>query len=400
MEFEAVENSKCYEKLKLAHLVWRGITLNSKRGSLLLPVVLTYPAISSLVVHFWLQVVCRRTLFFFLKKDKRKELNYPFIFFNRHLCFSFIRFFLVSYCYIYLSKNYIEQILNSLQPKLLVCSDVDYSFHRALILRAKEHRIPVISLNHGCYDHTVFKEHFLADYLAVWGERIEKNLVESGVPKEKIKVVGNSLYARVWPYQEWLKNGTVMILASHYADLWTERVGAEMRYKKLIEELCAYLCHQMKTKVVLKSHPGGKDLYGFYDFLQEKYQPYFEHINRKGPFEDLLKECNLVVLPGITTTAILDCLVAKKPILFHAGVLPWDEDHLKEMGEVGRKVSSLEEFQALYTQITQNEKLRKEMIDQGLAYLISCTCLGKNSVENLNQFVMDVFNSNFKSKNT
>lgn len=389
MSFDDIDKSSCYRSYQLAHLAWNKPRLKSSKNKIY-DMHLSPLSFWEYFSQFFLKVFLKKSSCFIYKMIKQRNKKEAFLFKNKYLVSHFIRLFLVHYFQSYRLTGFLKRFLKEIEPKIVVTSDVNYFDHRILMMLAKRQGAITVSTNHGCYDHWVNKENYLADHVTVWGERIKENLVRSEIDANRLVVVGNSRYLKQPKEPKWDKNGSVLIITSEMSYSWAIRIWMIQRYKEVMNNICAYLHERGEERIVIKSHPTN-DFYDFYGTLLNQYGDSFQHVRRRGPFEDLLQECKLIIVPGIISTALLECLHGKRPIIYYGGIYSQESDLMPGIGEIGARVETMDAFKKNFEKIVKSKKYRQEIIARGSSYLKTCTNIGDNNISKFNKNILDLY---------
>ena len=389
LSFQGICNSDDFNGFKTGHLVWEKKYPAAPRRSIY-PVVFELPGVFRYVFSFVVYVFLKRIFAFYCKKRERKNLGQPDIFLNQQIHYHFFRIFLIVYLHVFVCSRYIREILNRLKPSLVIISDADEIFQRVMALLAKKEAITVVSTNHGLYNHSIMRDYYLADWFAVWGEGIKKYFVQAGIEPQRISVVGNPSYEVSSPEdrQEFNAEKEMLILTSAVSWFWSYRACFEPVYVELLTEICRVLCSKRKYNLVIKSHPWF-DFYPFYDKLSGQFKGQLRHI-RSEPLKDVLPLCKLVIVPGIVTTAVLECLEMGIPMIYFGGLLPHEQEFVPDAGNIGVRVDSMSALEIVIDRIHQDHIYRENIVQKGNQYLKTYVGEGEKDPGKFNQFILKI----------
>jgi|TARA_R110000737_G_scaffold296970_2_gene303616 hypothetical protein len=166
--------------------------------------------------------------------------------------------------------------------KIIVDFDRDY-INAPLVLAAKHHKIQTVTLVHGVINPPYGYYPIIADEIWMWGDHQKKQMIESGLEENKIRIVGNPIVRKLEKNREnYLSKSTIGIalgnvgktindsLLRHVLNLkalqydfqWIIKLHPSMKKE-------GYLCSYESEKVELKSFVeiSNESLFNQIDFL-------------------------------------------------------------------------------------------------------------------------------------
>jgi hypothetical protein len=349
---------------------------------------LSLPSHLEYLGQFLVSVFVRKYLTFLLKRGRLRG-DARFILSIPNLGCQHLYFFFFLYRHIYLARKFVEKVIRELGPRVIVTSDAAVSYFGTLILVAREKGVPVISVNHGYYLHVPWKDMFPGDRSIVGGEALRQNFIEAGVEADRIVVVGNPRFSQVFSSAPSARK-TIIILTSG-SGTWSSG-GNFLVYQHTVSQLCEVLSTDSRYEVVIKSHPWA-DYHAFYDrLIRNLSRPNLRQVQARLS-EDMIKECSVVILPGIVSGAVLEFLQYQVPCIYLTTPLGEYQKRIYRMNGVGITLSDASEVKAVVDRLHEDRSFRASVIENGLEFLRRHTELGDNSLSRFIQPMVDVLQS-------
>ncbi len=309
---------------------------------------------------------------------------YPEIFSNRYLEFQFLRILDEIQLAARIGTAF-ASILDVLQPSLLILGHDAFTRERMLVQQAKRRGIPTVSLIHGGLWHLVGARGIvgLSDHFLVWGEEDIRLLKHYGIDSARIHSVGSLQYAQKYSRIDQIcavgqggerhtlakkrlalptKKPVVALLTASTGAGFAQVIADPPRHRETWKELVRLAEGRPDITFVIKPHPS-YDHFEFYRHLT-KYGPKNLMLVESATLDGVLAAAQVVVLVNYCTTAALEAMLARIPVVFiRKAILPLSsrEDSLKKHGAI--PVTSREELESVLDRLLRDDVARAAAID-------------------------------------
>jgi len=241
---------------------------------------------------------------------------------------------------------------------------------------SKTHKVKCIHMQEGFHWDTIAAHANLtsqgaylhdADTLAVWGDIDRSISIENGgIPSNKVKIIGAPRYDNLFNSET--KKQDYILLASS-GDPQPEEVNG-IRINKIEEYLTDILqiskiVRELDEEVFIKLHPSPTQLMDLVE-LGKKIDPKITIVSH-GEITSLLPSAKLVISIGMSS-AIIEALILKKPVIFIPGIdYNWGDPSI--INEKGCLISSISELKDDLKGVLNNTKLYTEQQNSSRKYL-------------------------------
>ena len=241
---------------------------------------------------------------------------------------------------------------------------------------SKTHKVKCIHMQEGFHWDTIAAHANLtsqgaylhdADTLAVWGDIDRAISIENGgVPSNKVRIIGAPRYDNLFNSET--KKQNYILLASS-GDPQPEEVNG-IRINKIEEYLTDILqiskiVRELDEEVFIKLHPSPTQLMDLVE-LEKKIDPKITIVSH-GEITSLLPSAKLVISIGMSS-AIIEALILKKPVIFIPGIdYNWGDPSI--INEKGCLISSINELKNDLKGVLNNTKLYAEQQNSSRKYL-------------------------------
>ncbi len=241
---------------------------------------------------------------------------------------------------------------------------------------SKTHKVKCIHMQEGFHWDTIAAHANLtsqgaylhdADTLAVWGDIDRSISIENGgIPSNKVRIIGAPRYDNLFNSET--KKQDYILLASS-GDPQPEEVNG-IRINKIEEYLTDILqiskiVRELDEEVFIKLHPSPTQLMDLVE-LGKKIDPKITIVSH-GEITSLLPSAKLVISIGMSS-AIIEALILKKPVIFIPGIdYNWGDPSI--INEKGCLISSINELKNDLKGILNNTKLYAEQQNSSRKYL-------------------------------
>ena len=241
---------------------------------------------------------------------------------------------------------------------------------------SKTHKVKCIHMQEGFHWDTIAAHANLtsqgaylhdADTLAVWGDIDRSISIENGgIPSNKVKIIGAPRYDNLFNSET--KKQDYILLASS-GDPQPEEVNG-IRINKIEEYLTDILqiskiVRELDEEVFIKLHPSPTQLMDLAE-LEKKIDPKITIVSH-GEITSLLPSAKLVISIGMSS-AIIEALILKKPVIFIPGIdYNWGDPSI--INEKGCLISSINELKNDLKGVLNNTKLYAEQQNSSRKYL-------------------------------
>ena len=241
---------------------------------------------------------------------------------------------------------------------------------------SKTHKVKCIHMQEGFHWDTIAAHANLtsqgaylhdADTLAVWGDIDRSISIENGgIPPNKVRIIGAPRYDNLFNSET--KKQDYILLASS-GDPQPEEVNG-IRINKIEEYLTDILqiskiVRELDEEVFIKLHPSPTQLMDLVE-LGKKIDPKITIVSH-GEITSLLPSAKLVISIGISS-AIIEALILKKPVIFIPGIdYNWGDPSI--INEKGCLISSINELKNDLKGVLNNTKLYAEQQNSSRKYL-------------------------------
>ena len=211
-------------------------------------------------------------------------------------------------------ENSLNSLLFRISPKLIITANELLTEHRALILAGKKLDIKSMTLQHGLISNgSINYKELIADMILVYGNITKKILIDMGIAKEKIEVVGSLLIKnkKAIMYENLKEESKINVLVA------TSGFGNSTSYQNHISiiEAINYVAAKLpKINFNIKLHR--KDNIQFYKNITAKNISIISENNlliMNKTFIDLVNENDAMLTS--TSTSMFDAFLLKKPVL-------------------------------------------------------------------------------------
>ena len=241
---------------------------------------------------------------------------------------------------------------------------------------SKTHKVKCIHMQEGFHWDTIAAHANLtsqgaylhdADTLAVWGDIDRSISIENGgIPSNKVRIIGAPRYDNLFNSET--KKQDYILLASS-GDPQPEEVNG-IRINKIEEYLTDILqiskiVRELDEEVFIKLHPSPTQLMDLVE-LGKKIDPKITIVSH-GEITSLLPSAKLVISIGMSS-AIIEALILKKPVIFIPGIdYNWGDPSI--INEKGCLISSINELKNDLKGVLNNTKLYAEQQNSSRKYL-------------------------------
>ena len=241
---------------------------------------------------------------------------------------------------------------------------------------SKTHKVKCIHMQEGFHWDTIAAHANLtsqgaylhdADTLAVWGDIDRAISIENGgIPSNKVRIIGAPRYDNLFNSET--KKQDYILLASS-GDPQPEEVNG-IRINKIEEYLTDILqiskiVRELDEEVFIKLHPSPTQLMDLVE-LEKKIDPKITIVSH-GEITSLLPSAKLVISIGMSS-AIIEALILKKPVIFIPGIdYNWGDPSI--INEKGCLISSINELKNDLKGVLNNTKLYAEQQNSSRKYL-------------------------------
>ena len=241
---------------------------------------------------------------------------------------------------------------------------------------SKTHKVKCIHMQEGFHWDTIAAHANLtsqgaylhdADILAVWGDIDRSISIENGgIPSNKVRIIGAPRYDNLFNSET--KKQDYILLASS-GDPQPEEVNG-IRINKIEEYLTDILqiskiVRELDEEVFIKLHPSPTQLMDLVE-LGKKIDPKITIVSH-GEITSLLPSAKLVISIGMSS-AIIEALILKKPVIFIPGIdYNWGDPSI--INEKGCLISSINELKNDLKGVLNNTKLYAEQQNSSRKYL-------------------------------
>ena len=241
---------------------------------------------------------------------------------------------------------------------------------------SKTHKVKCIHMQEGFHWDTIAAHANLtsqgaylhdADTLAVWGDIDRSISIENGgIPSNKVRIIGAPRYDNLFNSET--KKQDYILLASS-GDPQPEEVNG-IRINKIEEYLTDILqiskiVRELDEEVFIKLHPSPTQLMDLVE-LGRTIDPKITIVSH-GEITSLLPSAKLVISIGISS-AIIEALILKKPVIFIPGIdYNWGDPSI--INEKGCLISSINELKNDLKGVLNNTKLYEDQQNSSRKYL-------------------------------
>ena len=241
---------------------------------------------------------------------------------------------------------------------------------------SKTHKVKCIHMQEGFHWDTIAAHANLtsqgaylhdADTLAVWGDIDRSISIENGgIPSNKVRIIGAPRYDNLFNSET--KKQDYILLASS-GDPQPEEVNG-IRINKIEEYLTDILqiskiVRELDEEVFIKLHPSPTQLIDLVK-LGKTIDPKITIVSH-GEITSLLPSAKLVISIGMSS-AIIEALILKKPVIFIPGIdYNWGDPSI--INEKGCLISSINELKNDLKGVLNNTKLYAEQQNSSRKYL-------------------------------
>jgi len=275
-----------------------------------------------------------------------------------------------------------SQLLDTLQPALIIFGHEAFTVERSFVRVAQRKGIPTVGLMHGCLQPKYGRLGVVgdADRIMVWGENDEHELNSVGVQRSRLCRVGSLRYDKLYKsvtaqvpreygHEQRKRIRRALNIPFHrpLVVLLTAPTNVELslpsanplHHRKSWREIIALAARRSDIIFAVKPHPA-------YDFID-----FYRHLSLVGPsnfillgpclLEDVLKVSDVSVLVNYCTTAALESMLLKVPVIFLRSAIyttEMHEDPLEQHGAVN--VMSVKELEAAIDRLLNDAAFRQE----------------------------------------
>jgi len=217
-----------------------------------------------------------------------------------------------------------------------------------------------------------FQEKYNCDLMFTENNSSVDFLVNSGLKRENIRVVGNPVFGNAFEKRDQIlpkdnKILNILFITANLSGGQGKSDFTKARRDQMIKETVTGLNQFHKeTSLVIKIHPTGEN-YTEYSQLLEKFENV--HLSQKDDIIDLISKSDVIITP-VTSTATIIALIMNKPIIiwnyFHV-----EQDLLlrtdtvlecKDISELGNCLDSVKSFRE------KNAERINKFIDENFSY--------------------------------
>jgi hypothetical protein len=263
-------------------------------------------------------------------------------------------------------------LLDRLRPAVVLTGN-EVSFPvRTLVLEAQRRHIATLGLVHSGLNNMYYRD-FRSDRLAVWGQVHSRDFETIlGKPPAALAPIGNPHYdtytcrppaaARRCPHL------LVVTAVSHWHMFYFDLRRHEQAWREIVR-LAAD-----GVQVTVKPHPRFDD-YAFYSALGPALADWRDDrpgvaVARHAFLEEVLPECDAVVVPNFPTTGAVEAMLCHKPVIYVTfGSDPGRIPFCTSIAPGCLEVTRLDEIRPALRRVLDSPDLRRELVDRGQAYL-------------------------------
>lgn len=242
---------------------------------------------------------------------------------------------------------------------------------------ANKNKIPNLFLQHGLYLQNEKFDKYLpilpilpsnnSKHL-VWGQTLEKYIIEKGGNPKQIIKIGSPRYDKF--FREHQNNGkfnTILLAANgffHNNCKGTD-IEAFIRMENYVKKILEVIKKYPDKKIIVKLHPGKVS----YDIkpLIEKIDPTIQIFQNENIL-DLLEKSDVMISLNYSTV-VLDALILEKPSLI---LLPEEQNFENEIPLKNKTVlitSKVEEIEIMIKNLLEDKKIQQELIKNGKRFV-------------------------------
>jgi hypothetical protein len=304
--------------------------------------------------------------------------EFPFLFSNPHLSPFFARIFLHLLPHAMATQRDVRGWLDRLAPNLVLTSN-EVSFPvRSLVQEAQQRGIPTLGLIHSGLNNMHYRD-FQSDRMAVWGEVHVRDFGRIlRKPSYRLCPVGSPQYdtfaVNIVEAQTRDSEGPsahipcVLVLtavAPWHMLYYNQR--EHLRAWHELEQLPEYGIH-----VTIHPHPRFDD-YEFYSSLQHMLADWRDErpgisVARDAFLEEVVPACDLVVVPNLATTAAVEAMLFRKPVVYLMCGFE-ESDCCTSISSGCQVVRDVEQIRVAILEVLGSAAKQAELIEKGQAYL-------------------------------
>ena len=242
---------------------------------------------------------------------------------------------------------------------------------------ANKNKIPNLFLQHGLYLQNEKFDKYLpilpilpsnnSKHL-VWGQTLEKYIIEKGGNPQHIIKIGSPRYDKFFrEHQNNKKFNTILLAANgffHNNCKGTD-IEAFIRMENYVKKILETIKKYPDKKIIVKLHPGKVS----YDIkpLIEKIDPTIQIFQNENIL-DLLEKSDVMISLNYSTV-VLDALILEKPSLI---LLPEEQNFENEIPLKNKTVlitSKVEEIEIMIKNLLEDKKIQQELIKNGKRFV-------------------------------
>jgi hypothetical protein len=232
----------------------------------------------------------------------------------------------------------LEDILNHIQPDLIVLENDVYPFNRAVVLVAKKMNIPTVEIQHGIYMSDFLPTGREVDYVFVWGQYFKDIYLKNKIKRpDQLKILGYP-----FPINKYGSINKGKKLVTYFGqnfelydkELFSIKIETIRNLKKI--------CDNLNFDFIYRPHPG--DNLGLL-------KPMLENINftpSKETLQETIKKGDIFISFN-STTLIEANLHSKLSIQLKSYDMPTED--LENLGACSKSVETFEELNEYLKQI-------------------------------------------------
>lgn len=248
---------------------------------------------------------------------------------------------------------------------------------KIVISLANKKNIPVILLQHGLYilNKNFEKYNGILPLLptdsvkeAVWGEVMEKYLLDHGISSDKIILSGSPRHDNFFKSRSQSSNeSTILIATSGF--FHNNFNGTDTRSFDLLEsfirEIFRIIQKYPNKKIIVKLHP--EQAYFNIKSLIHEIDPTIR-IYQNESIVDLMIVCDFIISLNYSTI-LLDAMILNKPVLVILAENQNFESEMPIMNKAVLSVSRLEELERTFDDFVSDQVLRTKLINNGREFV-------------------------------
>jgi hypothetical protein len=209
-----------------------------------------------------------------------------------------------------ITKSNDEQIFRSLDelrrlllrntPDIIVLNDSIYPINRALILAAREIKIPTVEIQHAIYPLSLPLIESRADYVFVWGESFKQMYLNQGAKSDSVKILGFPHHLEEMPTDADKRSLTVCYLAQGFHNQDINNLNILLENAISLKQICEENGMDFRCRL----HPNSPPV------LLEKILPRVECVPKDERLIDTIKTGDIFI--SFSSTSLVEAALHGK----------------------------------------------------------------------------------------